>query len=152
MRSLAALRRSPRASRTVIYLSCAELLYVAERAIGEQPAVRDAGLLEAALARPKTTVFGSDAYPSLDEKVAALAHSIARNHALVDGNKRLTLAGLVAFLGVNGRRLTMTNDAAYDFIIAIVAGQLDDIPNIAPTINKHCEDRAGSEAAHRDRP
>jgi death on curing protein len=125
----------------VIYLSYAELLYVAERAIGERPAVRDAGLLEAALARPKATVFGSDAYPSLDEKAAALAHSIARNHALVDGNKRLALAGLIAFLGVNGRRLTMTNDEAYDLIIAIAAGELDDIPNISTVINNHCEDR-----------
>lgn len=125
----------------MIYLSYAELLYVAERAIGERPAVRDAGLLEAALARPKATVFGSDAYPSLDEKAAALAHSIARNHALVDGNKRLALAGLIAFLGVNGRRLTMTNDEAYDLIIAIAAGELDDIPNISTVINNHCEDR-----------
>ena len=125
----------------MIYLSYAELLYVAERAIGERPAVRDAGLLEAALARPKATVFGSDAYPSLDGKAAALAHSIARNHALVDGNKRLALAGLIAFLGVNGRRLTMTNDEAYDLIIAIAAGELDDIPNISTVINNHCEDR-----------
>jgi death on curing protein len=126
----------------VIYLSYAELLYVAERATGERPAVRDAGLLEAACARPKATVFGSDAYPTLDEKAAALAHSIARNHALVDGNKRLALAGLIAFLGVNGRTLTMTNDEAYDLIIAIAAGELDDISSIAATIGTHCEGRA----------
>ena len=41
--------------------------------------------LESALARPRATVFGSDAYPSLDAKAAALLHSLARNHALVDG-------------------------------------------------------------------
>jgi death-on-curing protein len=125
----------------VIYLSYAELLYVAERAIGQRPAIRDAGLLEAALARPQATVFGSDAYPSLEEKAAALTHSIARNHALVDGNKRLALAGQIAFLGVNGRRLTMTNGEAYEFIVAIAAGELDDVSSIAATINNQCEDR-----------
>lgn len=56
-------------------------------------------LLAAAAARPRTTVLGQDAYPSIDEKAAALGHSVARNHALVDGNKRFALGGLIAFLG-----------------------------------------------------
>jgi death-on-curing protein len=125
----------------VIYLSYAELMYVAERATGETPVVRDAGLLEAAAARPRTTVFGEDAYPTLEEKAAALAHSIARNHALVDGNKRLTLGALIAFLGVNGRRLTLTNDDAYDLIIAIAAGELADVPEIADRIRAGSKER-----------
>jgi death-on-curing protein len=57
-------------------------------------------------ARPRATAFGADAYSSLLGKAAALLHSVARNHALVNGNKRLALAGLIAFLGVNGLRLT----------------------------------------------
>lgn len=125
----------------MIYLNYAELLHVAERAMGEQPLVRDAGLLEAAAARPRTTVFGEDAYPTLEEKAAALAQSIARNHALVDGNKRLTLGALIAFLGVNGRRLTLTNDEAYDLIIAITTGELGEIPEIAERIRAGSEDR-----------
>jgi death-on-curing protein len=73
----------------VIYLTLAELVYIAERATGGQITIRDAGLLEAAAARPQATAFGADAYPDLHAKAAALAHSLARNHALVDGNKRL---------------------------------------------------------------
>jgi death-on-curing protein len=125
----------------VIYLSYAELMYVAERAMGETPVVRDAGLLEAAAARPRTTVFGEDAYPTLEEKAAALAHSIARNHALVDGNKRLTLGALIAFLGVNGRRLTLTDDEAYDLIIAIATGELAEVSDIAEHIRAGSDER-----------
>jgi death on curing protein len=74
--------------------------------------------------------FGADAYPTLDEKAAALLHSLARNHALVDGNKRLALSGLIAFYGVNGRRLALTSDAAYEFVIAIASGELDTVAEI----------------------
>ena len=87
---------------------------MAERALPGDVGVRDHGLLQSALGRPQATAFGSDAYPELEEKAAALLHSLANNHALVDGNKRLALAGTIAFLGVNGRRLTLTNDEAYD--------------------------------------
>jgi death on curing protein len=115
----------------VIFLTLAELLHVAERALGEAPLVRDHGLLESALARPQTTVLGAEAYATLDLKAAALLHSLARNHALVDGNKRLALAGTLAFLGVNGRRLELTNDEAYDLVIAVAAGELQDVATIA---------------------
>jgi death-on-curing protein len=88
-------------------------------------------LLEAAVARPRATAFGADAYPDLDTKAAALLHSVARNHALVDGNKRLALAAVIAFYGLNGRRLTLTNDAAYDLIIKVASGELDSVDVIA---------------------
>jgi death on curing protein len=109
----------------VIYLTLAELLYVAERALGHDYAVRDYGLLEAAVARPQATVFGKDAYPDLDGKAAALLHSVARNHALIDGNRRLALTAVIAFYGLNGRRLTLTNNAAYDLVMSGAAGDLD---------------------------
>jgi len=125
----------------MIYLSYAELLHIAERTIGGTPLVRDAGLLGAAAARPRTTVFRQDAYPSLAEKAAALTHSVARNHALVDGNKRLALSGLIAFLGVNGRRLSLTNDEAYDLIIAISTGELNEVADVAERIRAATEDR-----------
>ena len=115
----------------MIFLTLAELLYVAERTRGHDYAVRDYGLLEAAVARPQATVFGQDAYPDLDAKAAALLHSAARNHALVDGNKRLALAAIIAFCGLNGRRLTITNDAAYDLVIGVAAGDLDSVDEIA---------------------
>jgi death-on-curing protein len=115
----------------VIYLTMAELLHVAEQRLGRDCAVRDYGLLEAAVARPRATVFGKDAYPDLDAKVAALLHSVARNRALIDGNKRLALASIIAFYGLNGSRLTLTNDAAYDLVISVAAGELDGVEEIA---------------------
>jgi death on curing protein len=115
----------------VIYLTLPELLHVAERAQGSAPQVRDAGLLESALARPQATAFGTDAYPNLNAKAAALLHSLARNHGLVDGNKRLTLAGVIAFYGVNGRRLTLSNDEAYDLVMAVADGSVDAVEQIA---------------------
>ena len=115
----------------MIFLDLEELLYVAERAIGPDVAVRDVGLLEAALARPKATAFGSDAYPTIHEKAAALLHSLARNRALIDGNKRLSLAGIIAFYGMNGLRLTLSNDEAYTLVMDVSEGRLDDVNEIA---------------------
>jgi death on curing protein len=115
----------------VIYLTVRELLHVAERALGFEPKIRDIGLLEAAAARPAAAAFGQDAYPELDTKAAALLHSLARNHALVDGNKRLALAGVIAFYGINGRRLTLTNDQAYALVMAVADGRLDAVGDIA---------------------
>jgi death on curing protein len=63
-----------------------------------------------------------------------LLHSIARNHALVDGNKRLALAATIAFYGLNGRRLTLTNDAAYDLVMAVAAGELNSVAGIVKVL------------------
>jgi death on curing protein len=114
----------------VIYLDLEDLLHVAERTLGTI-AVRDLGLLEAAVARPRASAFGRDAYDSLHDKAAALLHSIARNHALVDGNKRLALAATIAFYGMNGHRLTLTNDEAYQLIMTVAVGATDDVSVIA---------------------
>ncbi|HUC27466.1 MAG TPA: type II toxin-antitoxin system death-on-curing family toxin [Streptosporangiaceae bacterium] len=118
----------------MIYLTLPELLHIAERTLGGTPQVRDVGLLESALARPQATAFGSDAYPDVDAKAAALLHSLARNHALIDGNKRLALAGVIAFYGVDGRRLTLTNDEAYDLVMAVADGTLEAVEQIAPLL------------------
>jgi death on curing protein len=126
----------------VIYLTVPELLHVAERALGGEPAVRDFGLLESAAARPRATAFGSDAYRDLDVKAAALLHSLARNHALVDGNKRLALAAVIAFYGVNGRRLTLTNGEAYELVIDVAAGTLDSVDDIAARLRPATEPRS----------
>jgi len=125
----------------VIYLALPELLHIAVRVIGTEPEVRDYGLLESALARPRATAFGSDAYPVLDAKAAALLHSLARSHALVDGNKRLALAATIAFYGVNGRRLTLTNDGAYELIMSVAEGKLDSVDDIAGVLARATEPR-----------
>lgn len=125
----------------MIYLTQPELTHVAERTLGGEVLVRDHGLLEAALARPRATVGGADAYTGLEGKAAALLHSLARNHALVDGNKRLALAATIAFLGVNGRKLTMSNDQAYDLIIAVASGEVDDVASIGDHLRNASEAR-----------
>jgi death-on-curing protein len=122
----------------VIQLDLDDLLHVAARTLGEVQ-VRDVGLLESALARPRSTAFGEDAYPSIHGKAAALLHSLARNHALVDGNKRLALAATIAFYGLNGLRLTMSNDEAYELVMAISAGELDDVEPITARLASSTE-------------
>jgi len=70
------------------YLELDDLLAAASAYLGHPPQVRDYGLLESALARPRASVFGQDAYPTIHEKAAALLDSLVNNHALIDGNKR----------------------------------------------------------------
>lgn len=86
--------------------------------------LRDAGLLSSAIARPRTTVFGDDAYPDLATKAAALFESLVRSHQLLDGNKRLAVVLTWSFLLNNGHRLEHTEDDAYDFTIAAASGTL----------------------------
>lgn len=120
----------------MIYLDLEELLHVAERTLGHVPEVRDHGLLESALARPRATAFGEDAYADIHQKAAALAHSLARNHALIDGNKRLALAAVLAFYGMNRMRLTLTDDEAYGLMMSVAAGRLTDIIQIASVLER----------------
>ena len=93
-------------------------------ALGAGP-VRDLGLLDSACHRPQAGFFGQEAYPTLSGKAAALMHSLACNHALVDGNKRLALLATVVFLRINGHRLDLTDDEAFDLTVSVAAGQLD---------------------------
>lgn len=127
----------------MIYLDLEDLLLIAGRVVDGDVQVRDVGLLESAAHRPRTTVFGSDAYPSLHQKAGALLHSVVANHALVDGNKRLGLASVIAFLGLNGWRLTLTNDEAYELVIAVAAGDLADVAEIAEALVAGSEPRPG---------
>lgn len=115
----------------MIFLDAGELVYVAERAVHGEVVLRDRGLLEAAASRPQSSWLGADTYPTLEAKAAALVHSLVNNHALVDGNKRLGLAGLITFLGINGFVLTWSNVEAYDFIVEIADGRLIEVEEIA---------------------
>lgn len=115
----------------MIYLDLDDLLTIARRVVGDDVTVRDPGLLASAAARPQTSVFGEHAYVGVHRQAAALMHSLAMNHALVDGNKRLCLAGGIVFLGINGWRLTLDNDQAYELVMAIAEGSLDDVSQIA---------------------
>jgi death-on-curing protein len=87
--------------------------------------VRDAGLLASALARPSASMFAEDAYPSLDRKAAALLESFTRDHPLLDGNKRAAWTVVVAFLWINGWRLQIDTDDAFDLVVGVAADTID---------------------------
>ena len=126
----------------MIFLDLDALLHIATRTLEAPPEIRDVGLLESAFSRPQATAFGEDAYPTIHDKAAALLHSLARNHALIDGNKRVALAATIVFYGINGLRLTFTEDDAYDFVIDVATGTLDDITAIAVTLAANTEPRS----------
>lgn len=113
------------------YLRLADLLRIADAAAGVEVVVRDVGLLEAALARPRTTVLGADAYPDPPAKAAALLHALLHNQPLIDGNKRLAWTAAAVFLGANGHRATLPDDAVVALVEAVAAGELTDVDAIA---------------------
>lgn len=117
------------------YLDLDDLIKIAIAVTGtEPPPVRDWGLLESALARPQANVFGVEAYPEPHEKAAALLHSLVRNHALIDGNKRLAYTATKIMLGLNGHRLTVPSPQEGDEFIRSVAGGDHDVPEIAKVL------------------
>lgn len=115
----------------VEFLDLDDLLLILRDAVGGDAVVRDHGLLASALARPQTTVFGEDAYPELHTKAAALLHSLARNHALVDGDKRLAWLATYVFLDLNGQPSEASTDEVVDLVLAVAAGELADLAAIA---------------------
>lgn len=102
------------------YLDLEDLLSLVVH-LGVGP-VRDVGLLDSAVNRPRSSAFGQDAYPTLDLKAAALLHSVANNHALVDGNKRLAWLAAGVFLDLHGHQPKLTDDEAFDLVWQVAGG------------------------------
>jgi death-on-curing protein len=121
-------------AKEIDYLELADILQLGREIIADFR-VRDLGLLESALARPKTTVFGDDAYPSFYQKVATLLHSIARNHALIDGNKRLAWSAARLFCLMNDQDIKMKPDKAYEMVVGVAAGEID-LPKLTVKLKK----------------
>lgn len=119
------------------HLDLDDLLRAAEVALGRPPEVRDVGLLEAAVARMRASVYGEDAYPDLHTKAAALLHSIVTGHALVDGNERLGWVGVRLFYRMNDHDLRMPSDVSYDLVTAIAGGTIRDVDDIAARLTGH---------------
>ena len=116
------------------YLTVEQALRIARTAVGGPVEVRDIGLLESAVHRPRTSVLGQDAYPDLFTKAGALLHSLAGNHPLVDGNKRLAWLATYVFLAKNGIVLDPDDDGAYDFVVAVAAGSIDEVGEISAVL------------------
>ena len=94
------------------------------RALGIGP-VRDLGLLDSAVARPRASAFAEDAYPTIELKAAALLHSLARNHPLVDGNKRLSWLAVVVFLDLNGCEASVSDEEAFQLVMDVTCGDIE---------------------------
>lgn len=118
------------------YLDLDDLFYLLGELFGQNPdvLVRDWGQAESALHRPQSTVFGSDAYPSLDDKAAALMHSLVRNHPLLDGNKRLAWLATRLFYVYNGRDLRASDPRAADAFVREVAAGKHDVASLAESL------------------
>lgn len=116
----------------VEYLTLEDALRLV-RALQAGP-VRDVGLLDSAMARPRSSALGEDAYPTLALKAAALLHSLARNHALVDGNKRLAWTATVVFLDLNGHAPDVSHQDAFDLVMDASQG-LVEVSEIAERLN-----------------
>jgi len=82
--------------------------------------VKEPNLLDSAINRPKHSVYGRDAYPSIYEKAAALFESIAKKHAFHNANKRTALASLIVFLKLNEYEWTMGIEEEQDFTVDVV--------------------------------
>jgi death-on-curing protein len=116
------------------YLTVVQALRIARAAVGGPIEVRDVGLLESAVHRPRASVLGHDAYPDLFTKAGALLHSLARHHPLVDGNKRVAWLATYVFLAKNGTVLNPDDDAAYQLVVDVAAGAIDDVDTIAAVL------------------
>jgi death-on-curing protein len=123
-----------------VYLDMSDLLASATALLGHPPQVRDLGLLDSALARPAASMYGVEAYPDLHQKAAALLVSVINNHALVDGNKRLGWVATRLFYGLNRKTLAMPGDPAYDLVMEIASGELDDVQKTAARLSEYVID------------
>ncbi len=120
------------------YFDLEDLIEIATRAIGPDVTILDYGLLESALSRPSATVFGEDAYSNLFLKAAALMHSIARNRALVDGNKRLAWAACRTFLAINEQWVSASEDDRFNFVIRVATGAEPELALMADRLREWC--------------
>jgi death on curing protein len=117
------------------YLTVEDLLEIAVGVVRDV-AIRDHGLMASAAGRPRSSAFTEAAYPTFAGKAAALMHSLARNHALVDGNKRLAWAATRTFCLLNGRDLVFSLDDAEQFVLAVARGDLD-VTDMTSVIERH---------------
>jgi len=107
------------------YLTVDEVLEINRTVLGERSTLRDYGLLDGAVMRPQQSVFGEDAYPDIHLKAGALLHSLARNHAFTDGNKRTALLATVVFYTRNGWLLDLEQGEAVRVVLDAAEGRMD---------------------------
>ncbi len=123
------------------FLDRDDVLAAGAAAVGSVLRVSDYGLLDSAVARPRATVFGIDAYADLFAKAAALMQSLARNDGLVDGNKRTAWAAAWTFLGINGIVLAagFDLDKAERLVVNVATGTEESVDAIAAALQAFAE-------------
>ena len=120
------------------FLDLEDLLQLT-RDLGAGP-VRDLGLLDSAAARPRSSALGEDAFPTLNLKASALLHSICRNPALVDGNRRLAWLAATVFLDLNSVVVALSDDEAFELVMRVAEGSAD-VEVIAAVLDEATEPR-----------
>jgi death on curing protein len=111
----------------MIYLDVDDVLELHDAVIrqsGGCPDLRDRGALESAVAQPQMTFGGAYLYPTLVEKAAALAYSLAMNHPFVDGNKRIAHSAMATMLDANGHKVVAPVDEQEATFLALAAGSV----------------------------
>lgn len=120
------------------YLSADDVYVINAEVLGVEPTLIDGRLLRAAVNRPFWRMFGQDAYPTLQDKAAALLHSLAHDHLFVDGNKRTAQRAVMQFLQRNGIIITWHDEEAAAFILKIAQGQ-HDVDDVACWLVAHTQ-------------
>lgn len=109
------------------YVTLGEILALHTRIIsqsGGRPGIRNFEGIASAVAQPRISVGGEDAYPTLVEKAAALAYALSQNHGFIDGNKRIAHAGMETFLILNGLEINASVDDQEAFMLSLAAGEI----------------------------
>ncbi|HVT00848.1 MAG TPA: type II toxin-antitoxin system death-on-curing family toxin [Patescibacteria group bacterium] len=104
------------------YISLDEVIAIHDNMVslyGGSHGIRDLGLVESAISRPKATFGEKDLYPDIFSKASALFHSLMFNHAFVDGNKRTTITTTARFLNINGYELEVTDSEFVNFPLRV---------------------------------
>lgn len=114
------------------YLAPSEVVHINQQEIGPD-LLADFGLLEAAVLRPQQSVFGTDAYPDIHTKAAAMMHSLIRNHPFVDGNKRTGVLSVILFYNLNGYMVEAGQENVIALALDVAEGQID-VAGIAGTL------------------
>ena len=110
-----------------VYLTAEQVLFIHYRLVGEtggEHGVRDIGLLESAIARPRASFDRRELYAGIFEKAAALMESLVNNHPFIDGNKRTGIACTVLFLMQNGVTFSATNSELEKFTLRVATSQI----------------------------
>ena len=111
----------------VIFLSVDDVLEIHRRVVetfGGDAGLRDRGLLESAIAMPRSTFDGTDLHTGVAEKAAAYHYHLCANHPFVDGNKRVAVTAAELFLMINGQELPASDDEIVKLTIGVASGRL----------------------------